>query len=430
MLLNTFLDYIAKFKAYKIGYFSFNIGIFLLFSAPFPASCFLLLSLLISVFLIRENIFNDKINIFLLIISVLMILSCSIFQFNSQGEYLEYKSELGTHPFIGLVNWIPLFFSYVGFQNYLRTKKDRITCSLSLIFGTLPILISGFGQYLFNWYGPFELLNGLIIWYQRENTSGMTSLFNNPNYAACALATTLPFFYANFFKNKNLNYEKLINAIIIFLVVIGIFFTSSRNGLLSFFVGTFIFFIPLRSRLFSFSFISIAAFFLFNSLVDYLFNFTFIPLNLANRISFQELSNDPRLLIWKNSITYIFQKPFLGWGGNSFASLWNKENTLYFGHSHSIPLEISIQYGLITSSLLSILVFYLLVKSFKVIFLDSNFKLIKFGKDNFFDRGWFSACFVILFSNTIDILYFDIRISVLTWLFLAGLRNISKEIYE
>ena len=34
---------------------------------------------------------------------------------------------------------------------------------------------------------------------------------------------------------------------------------------------------------------------------------------------------------------------------------------------------------------------------------------------------------VILFSNTVDILYFDIRISVLSWLLIAGLRNISQE---
>ena len=61
------------------------------------------------------------------------------------------------------------------------------------MIGSVPILISGFGQYLFNWYGPFEFLNGLIIWYQRENESGMTSFFNNANYAACALASVFSF---------------------------------------------------------------------------------------------------------------------------------------------------------------------------------------------------------------------------------------------
>ena len=47
--------------------------------------------------------------------------------------------------------------------------------------------------------------------------------------------------------------------------------------------------------------------------------------------------------------------------------------------------------------------------------------------NNFFDRGWYASSIVILFSNTIDILYYDIRISLLCWVFLAGLKNIIDE---
>ena len=131
--------------------------------------------------------------------------------------------------------------------------------------------------------------------------------------------------------------------------------------------------------------------------------------------------------MWKESIKYIAQKPLLGWGGNSFSSLWNSNNSMYLGHSHSIPLEISIQYGLITSILLFGTILLMLIKSFKTIFLESNLKVINFQKENFIDRGWYSASVLILFSNTVDILYYDIRISVLSWLLLAGLRNISCE---
>ena len=117
---------------------------------------------------------------------------------------------------------------------------------MSLIFGSIPILISGFGQYLFNWYGPLEFLNGLIIWYQRENwNAGMTGLFNNANYTACALSYYFPFFMQLSSRIKILTTEKLINAIIIFLVIIGIFFTSSRNGLLSSFTRVHLFFLYL-----------------------------------------------------------------------------------------------------------------------------------------------------------------------------------------
>ena len=54
-----------------------------------------------------------------------------------------------------------------------------------LISGTFPVIITGLGQYFFNWTGTFDLLNGLIIWYQRPiiNPAGLTGLFNNPNIA-------------------------------------------------------------------------------------------------------------------------------------------------------------------------------------------------------------------------------------------------------
>ena len=84
-----------------------------------------------------------------------------------------------------------------------------------LIFGSIPILISGFGQYLFNWYGPLDFFNGLIIWYQRENTTAMTSLFNNPNYAGSWLNVIWPFCIAALLdKTKNNKLIKLKNDLI------------------------------------------------------------------------------------------------------------------------------------------------------------------------------------------------------------------------
>ena len=94
-----------------------------------------------------------------------MITICIAYQFNSQDEYLDYNSKLNTHPLIGLINWIPTFFSFVGFQNYLKTQNNRLIFGLCLMIGSIPILISGFGQYLFNWYGPldfFPWINSLV----------------------------------------------------------------------------------------------------------------------------------------------------------------------------------------------------------------------------------------------------------------------------
>ena len=422
-------EYYKKFNFNIIGFSSFNIGIFFLFSAPLIASFFFILSLLLS-FLIKKNLLLDKINLLLISISILMLGSCIIFQFNSDNLFIDQTSKFYTHPLIGLINWIPLFISFLGFQNYLKTKKNRFICCMSLIFGSIPILISGFGQYLFGWYGPFEFLNGLIIWYQRENIFGinvMTGLFNNPNYTGCALATVSPILFATFFKNKYFDFRKIISAIIIILIIIGTFFTASRNGLLALLIGTGVFFIPLKSKLISFSFLSFISILTLNFASNYFLSLPLVPFELIKKINFEALSTDPRILIWRESVQYISKRPLLGWGGNSFTSIWNSNNSSYLGHSHSIPLEISIQYGLITSILLIGTIFYILIRSFKLIYLNPDFRLINFSNNNFFDRGWFASSIVILFSNTIDILYYDIRISLLCWVFLAGLKNIIDE---
>ena len=228
-------------------------------------------------------------------------------------------------------------------------------------------------------------------------------------------------------KNKYFDFRKIISAIIIILIIIGTFFTASRNGLLALLIGTVVFFIPLKSKLISFSFLTFISILTLNLASNYFLSLPLVPFELIKKINFEALSTDPRILIWRESVQYISKRPLLGWGGNSFSSIWNSNNSSYLGHSHSIPLEISIQYGLITSILLMGTIFYILIRSFKLIYLNPDFRLINFSNNNFFDRGWYASSIVILFSNTIDILYYDIRIRLLCWVFLAGLKNIIDE---
>ena len=77
-----------------------------------------------------------------------------------------------------------LFF-FLGIANL--SKHNIFKTIFLLISGSIPLIFTGLGQYFFKWYGPFEILNGLIIWFQRPLNSdmGLTGLFNNANYAAC-----------------------------------------------------------------------------------------------------------------------------------------------------------------------------------------------------------------------------------------------------
>ena len=193
----------------KAGKICFSFGILILPGAFFYSSILLLISFIIANIYTKNNL-KDKWNLPLIICSILMILICLISNFYPSTD-LDFKYDNNLN-WIGLLNWIPMFWVFWTAQYYLKTIQERINCAFYLLIGTIPILIAGFGQYYLNWYGPFKFFNDTIIWYQRENIvgmKGMTGLFNNPNYTACALATVFPILCATFFSNKYLNFRKI-----------------------------------------------------------------------------------------------------------------------------------------------------------------------------------------------------------------------------
>ena len=67
----------------------------------------------------------------------------------------------------------------------------------------------------------------------------------------------------------------------------------------------------------------------------------------------------------------------------------------------------------------------LLFLSFKKLFLGADLKFINYQNKDNFDRAWFASASSIIFSNLIDIHYFDLRVSILIWILLAGLKDIT-----
>ena len=61
--------------------------------------------------------------------------------------------------FLGLANWLPFFWLFWALQPFLNNKYKRRNLGLILISGSFPVIFTGFGQYFFNWYGPFDFLN-------------------------------------------------------------------------------------------------------------------------------------------------------------------------------------------------------------------------------------------------------------------------------
>ncbi|WP_080725744.1 O-antigen ligase family protein [Prochlorococcus marinus] len=417
----------SEFKPSNLGIKFLYIGVLVLPTAPAIALLSLIFSLLLSSNNNPINFFKEKSNKYFIIISFLMILSCIVNSFDNSNKIIE---EIGSLSWISLINWIPFFWLFWSFEPYLKEIRVRKAIAKFLLIGTIPVIFSGFLQYFFNITGPFEILNGLIIWYQRplSITDGITGPFNNANYAGAWLALVWPFSFSLFITNKN-KFKKLITTLFCLLFITALLLTNSRNAWLGMFLTIpviigfeYIFWlIPLIIL------IGLFLTFLISLIPDYLREnlVSFLTINIFNNFPENSLSLQeafPRLNIWSFSIKAIFERPLFGWGGGTFPVIHKAINGRWIGHTHNIILELAINYGILTSLILSITVFRYLEKYYKFIILNSKTTLEKIKNNLTFEKAWFASILFISYSHLFDIQYFDLRISIITWILLTGLK--------
>ena len=418
-------SYLKKLHLTKdFGKLSFIIGIFFLPSAFSLSLIFLLIALIISAIRNKKNYLNDKYNISFLVGSLLLITSSIVHSFRDELEIpYDYDSALS---WIGLANWIPLFWCFYGFQSYLKTPNERKIFSLVLISGTFPVIVSGLGQSFFNWNGPLEALGGLIIWYQRplQNITELTGLFNNPNYAGLWLNIVWPFSFAFLINNRENIFQIVSSFIFTFSIAITTVLTNSRTAWLGLVLGT----ILVSGRKITKSIPSLiltSVFICLTSFVPYLRNYykKIFEIAIPNQswISVDQF-NLTRLDIWQSALQNILKKPFFGSGSGSFPEIFLSETGIFKGHPHNIVLELMISYGIPAAFLITATISIIFSVAFVKIFLDSNKK----NSTIIFEKAWIISLFLIIISQMVDVQYFDGRISIIFWILIAGARNMAK----
>ena len=122
------------------------------------------------------------------------------------------------------------------------------------------------------------------------------------------------------------------------------------------------------------------------------------------------------------SLIAILEKPISGWGANSFPIIYSKYRYNFINddiqHAHNLFFEISINYGLVASILIFAFILYLLINSWEKSFNDKDF----------INKAWWIATLSLLVNQFIDVTYYDIRISMIFWVLLAGLnRSLNEE---
>ncbi len=435
MVVNRYKFNFKDLNIDKIGFYSFLAGIFFLASAVGISIILLLVSLFIS-FLKPQNLFKDKWNYPLIFSSFLMLFSTIVHFLTTENNI-----NLGINPelsLIGLINWIPLFLGFWGFQKYLNSPHKRLIASKLLIYGSIPVIFSGILQ-IFNINGPFELFDGLIVWFQKplKEVGSLSGLFNNQNYAGLWMALVWPFCLSEFNNPKKSNIKKLILLIICFLFITFIFLTDSRNAILGLTIssaivlGTANFFWYLPTIFLGFSLVALTVLPIFPNEVK-LFMESIIPkriYTLFPEVGFNNISTYPRINKWISSVKFILENPIFGWGAASFPILYKLKSGEWFGHAHNLPFELAISYGILPALIIFSFYSYLLFLSFKKIILFTKTRDANIG---FFlnQKAWLAASFIFLSSHLVDIQYFDARFSTLCWILLAGLRCFLREDLE
>tara|TARA_B100000989_G_scaffold183717_1_gene138283 strand:- start:777 stop:2117 length:1341 start_codon:yes stop_codon:yes gene_type:complete len=430
----------------KIYLFLFRFGIFLLVSAPAISAFCLLISLIHSCILNWRKIFKDKWNYLFIIASLLMIfiaffqslelneLSISIFEINNQEVKERLINWNSFSSLIGLSNWLPLFLCFWGFQPYLSTNNDREIVAKLFVTGSVPVLVSGFGQYWFNWYGQMDTMNGLIIWFQQDTGSGITSIFSNQNYAGSWLNIVFPFAIAMFCQRTRNIFKKGSSLLFVISIAFASYLTTSRNawgGLLLtipllFGPSYFHLIIPILSLLAILIFLKI-----FNYIPENIDSFlnSIIPskYNIFSQFSPSIYTDKSfnRNTIFLFAINMISKKPFIGLGAATFPIYYYMQYEIYMGHAHNLFLDYAFSFGIFVALIVFTNIFLLGYLCFKKIY----FPKVKKNLENFFfERAWFTSFLVLLFSQMFDVQYFDLRISLSFWILLAGMKCIVSEV--
>ena len=160
---------------------------------------------------------------------------------------------------------------------------------------------------------------------------------------------------------------------------------------------------------------------------DQLINYNFLGNNFVNNfcLKFTEIgfSNSHRFIIWKNALSLIKDKWILGYGASSFSTLYFLRSGRFTTHSHNILTEIAINYGIISALLIAFFVSKLIFTSFRKIYLAKNIDKLR----NNFDKAWWASIFLIALSHLYDNQYYDLRISISSWILLAGIQSILRD---
>lgn len=362
---------------------------------------------------------------------------------------------------LGLANFLPLFLIFAAISDLIQTPAQLRRLVWLIVLGSLPVVAIGLGQYFLGWAG--EVQWGIFNWtiLPTGNPPGrMASVFFYANVLASYLTATFTLTlclwiesieswlrrWAPWFRSTRSSYSSQNSPVSLFvlsasptaiLLLTGCLFgngvalalTHSRSAWAIALVMILIIAVIKGWR-----WLLWAAGLAGGSILWAAFGQppsrdwlrSIVPMVIWARLTDELYPNRPvsdlRTTQWQFTLDLTQQRPWLGWGLRNFTPMYRETYGVGLGHPHSLPLMLLYETGVPAT----------------LLFLGLVGWVVAYGMRQWWHphQGWSGGDRWILGSvilafwgcvgfHLFDITLFDIRINLLGWLLLAGIRGVT-----
>lgn len=333
-----------------------------------------------------------------------------------------FVSPFGLRSCGGILNWLPFFWLFWSLSIYLRDKNNVKSIAMSLVYGTVPVVIIGFSKLIFGFNEPLRLFGSFIVWHFLDNRE-FTGLFYNRNICAAWLAASFPFFVAAIRSQIHLSQDiltKFVASLALLSMSLAMVLSYSRNAIGSLIFGALgmtadVIYVnqligKFRLSVFIFALFVIA---FFSSFSIYL-GLVNPALNSLGNF----LADENRLEIWRFGLLIASNNFLLGYGPGGFSgfvSLFAPFDEPFY-HVHSMPLELWVSYGFIALAVFLVYVFRWLYLAIRAGMLQ----------DNLFSKAWIISFMLLVIVHVTDLPYLDARINLVGWILFSGIVSFAE----
>jgi O-antigen ligase len=365
--------------------------------------------------------------------------------------------------FLGLTNFLPLFIVFAALSELIQTPAQLRRIAWILVWGSVPVLVIGFGQLFWGWGGHVQVLGSLVDWVilPTGNPPGrMASIFVFANVLASYLVVTFTLCLGLFVEQVKTGWrhrKSVPLALILLLILVGnaiaLILTNSRNawGIEVFAFLAFALYLGwywLLAIVTAVTTVILGAAFAPSPLREGLRQI--VPAYFWARLTDQLVPNRPiadmRQTQWRFAWSLVEQRPWMGWGLRNFSLLYQEAMHFFIGHPHNLPLMLAAEVGLPTTLIFIGTVGWVVLKGSQLLLDSARIRELSSnggepvpgstqngsGQKRTFYGGKIASHRLILFTflvtfmsctlfSLLDVTLFDIRINLLGWLLLAGI---------